>query len=193
MRVLVIFAHPVETSFCAALRETCVTTLVAAGHEVEELDLYARGFDPVLSREERLHYHDLDRNRAGVAAEVAQLLRAEALVLVYPVWNYGFPAILKGYLDRVFLPGVSFRLEKGQVVPNLRHIRRLVAVTTYGGTRLRALLVGDPPRKLVCRMLRALVAPTARTAYLALYDLNRADAGRRDAFHARVRAALGEI
>ena len=107
MRVLVISAHPVETSFSAALREDCVTTLVAAGHEVEELDLYARGFDPVLRREERLAYHDLERNREGVAFEVEQLLRAEALVLVYPVWNYGFPAILKGYFDRVFLRNLS--------------------------------------------------------------------------------------
>jgi NAD(P)H dehydrogenase (quinone) len=58
--------------------------------------------------------------------------------LVFPVWNFGYPAILKGFLDRVFLPGVSFRLVDGKVKPNLTHIRKLAAVTTYGGTRLRA-------------------------------------------------------
>lgn len=186
MRVLLIHAHPVEESFSAALKAEALRSLVAAGHSVEECDLYRRGFDPVLTREERIAYHDLEANRQPVEDYVEQLLRAEAIVLVYPVWNFGFPAILKGYFDRVFLPGVSFRMKDGKVVPNLRHIRRLVAITTYGGSRFRAFLVGDPPRKLVCRVLRALIARTGRLTYLALYDMNRKDAAGRAAFLARV-------
>lgn len=193
MRVLLIHAHPVEESFSAALKNEALRVLVAAGHSVEVCDLYARGFDPVLSREERLSYHDLDRNREPVADYVDQVLRAEAIVLVYPVWNFGFPAILKGYFDRVFLPGVSFRMREGKVVPNLQRVRRLVAITTYGGSRLRAFLVGDPPRKLVCRVLRALIAPTGRLSYLALYDMNRIDAAGRSAFVARVTAQLERL
>lgn len=193
MRVLLIHAHPVEESFSAALKNEALRVLVDAGHSVEECDLYARGFDPVLSREERLAYHDVERNREPVADYVEQLMRAEAIVLVYPVWNFGFPAILKGYFDRVFLPGVSFRMRDGKVVPNLQHIRRLVAVTTYGGSRLRAFLVGDPPRKLVRRVLRALIAPTGRLSYLALYDMNRIDEAGRKAFVARVTAELERL
>ncbi|MBC2861190.1 MULTISPECIES: NAD(P)H-dependent oxidoreductase [Stappia] len=193
MRVLLIHAHPVEESFSTALKNEVLRVLVAAGHSVEECDLYARGFDPVLSREERLAYHDVERNREPVAEYVEQLMRAEAIVLVYPVWNFGFPAILKGYFDRVFLPGVSFRMRDGKVVPNLQHIRRLVAVTTYGGSRLRACLVGDPPRKLVRRVLRALIAPTGRLSYLALYDMNRIDEAGRKAFVARVTAELKRL
>jgi NAD(P)H dehydrogenase (quinone) len=193
MRVLLIYAHPVETSFCAALKERALKTLVAKGHSVEVLDLYEQGFDPVLTRAERLAYHDVPENREGVAAEIEQLQRAEALVLVYPVWNFGFPAILKGYFDRVFLPGVSFRMEKGRVKPNLQHIRRLVAVTTYGGARWRAFVLGDPPRRIVRRVLRSLVAPTARLAYLAQYDLNRADATARTAFLDRVEAEMARL
>lgn len=186
MRVLLIHAHPVEESFSAALKAEALRALVAAGHSVEECDLYRLGFDPVLSRDERLAYHDLETNRDPVESYVEQLLRAEAVVLVYPVWNFGFPAILKGYFDRVFLPGVSFRMKDGKVVPNLQHIRRLVAITTYGGSRFRAFLTGDPPRKLVCRVLRALIARTGRMRYLALYDMNRKDAAGRAAFLARV-------
>jgi putative NADPH-quinone reductase len=193
MRVLLIHAHPVEESFSGALRAEVLKTLVANGHSVEECDLYRESFDPVLSRQERLAYHDLERNRQPVAAHVEQLLRAEAVVLVYPVWNYGFPAILKGYFDRVFLPGVSFRMKDGKVVPNLQHIRRLVAVTTYGGSRLRAFLLGDPPRKVVCRVLRALIAPTGRLTYLAQYDMNRVDAAGRAAFLARVGEELKRL
>jgi NAD(P)H dehydrogenase (quinone) len=66
MRVLVLFAHPVETSFVAALHRAAVDSLRQAGHEVDDCDLYAEGFDPVLSRQERIDYHDLDINRRRV-------------------------------------------------------------------------------------------------------------------------------
>ncbi|TJW38975.1 MAG: flavodoxin family protein, partial [Mesorhizobium sp.] len=61
------------------------------------------------------------------APYVARLQKAEALVLSFPVWNYGYPAILKGFFDRVFLPGVSFKLVDGKVQPSLHNIRKLAA------------------------------------------------------------------
>ena len=85
----------------------------------------------------------------------------------------------------MFLPGVSFRLEGGRVRPNLTHVRRLAAVATYGGTRARAMLAGDPPRRVVTRALWHVARPE-RTRYLALYDMNRADRARRERFLARV-------
>jgi putative NADPH-quinone reductase len=187
-RALVLFAHPCAESFSAALHAAVVETLAARGWEVDDCDLYAEGFDPVLSAEERRAYLDTARNCATVQAHVDRLRAAEALVLVCPVWNFGFPAILKGYLDRVFLPGVSFRLVEGRVVPNLS-IPRLAAVTTYGATRLRAFLAGDPPRRTVTRILRR-VTRARRVRYLALHDMNRATAEARAAFLARTRAAM---
>jgi NAD(P)H dehydrogenase (quinone) len=186
MRVLVVFAHPVETSFAAALHETTVAALTAAGYEVDDCDLYAEGFNPVLSREERLNYHDVDICTKPVQQYVDRLRAAEALVLNFPVWNFGYPAILKGFFDRVFLPGVSFQLRDGKVWPNLHNIRKLAAVVTYGGARSRALLVGDPPRKVVKRAVRAVVHPAAKLRYLALYDMNRNDAAKLTAFRNRV-------
>ena len=190
MRVLVLYAHPNPESFAAALHATVVEALTAAGHEVDDCDLYAEGFDPVLSRAERVGYHDLATNTDPVAGYVARVQAAEALVLCFPVWNFGYPAMLKGFFDRVFLPGISFKLVDGKVRPNLWNIRRLVAVTTYGGTRWRALLMGDPPRKAVCRVLRAVCHPTARPRYLAHYDMNRATPEGRAAFLARVEAQM---
>ncbi len=190
MRVLVLYAHPNPESFGAALHATVVEALRAAGHEVDDCDLYSEGFDPVLSRAERVGYHDLATNTDPVAGYVARVQAAEALVLCFPVWNFGYPAILKGFFDRVFLPGISFKLVDGKVRPNLWNIRRLVAVTTYGGTRWRALLMGDPPRKAVCRVLRAVCHPTARPRYLAHYDMNRATPEGRAAFLARVEAQM---
>lgn len=190
MRVLVLYAHPVETSFCAALHERALAALAGVGHDVDDCDLYAEGFDPVLSREERLGYHDLETNRTPVAGHVERLLAAEALVLIHPVWNFGPPAILKGFLDRVFLPGVSFRLEDGVVVRNLTNVRHVVAVTTYGGSWLRATLAGNPPQRYVTRVLRRLVAPGARVRYLACYDMNRASEQARARFGDQVVQAM---
>ncbi|MDP3411268.1 NAD(P)H-dependent oxidoreductase [Bosea sp. (in: a-proteobacteria)] len=186
MRVLVLYAHPNPESYGAALHAAVVAGLTAAGHEVDDCDLYAEDFEPVLSRAERVGYHDLATNTDPVAGYVARVQAAEALVLCFPVWNFGYPAILKGFFDRVFLPGISFKLVDGKVRPNLWNIRRLVAVTTYGGTRWRALLMGDPPRKAVCRVLRAVCHPTARPRYHAHYDMNRATPESRAAFLASV-------
>ena len=67
MRALVLYAHPDPESFGAAVHETLVSGLRRAGHEVDDCDLYAEGFDPVLSREERVGYHDLASNQNHVA------------------------------------------------------------------------------------------------------------------------------
>jgi putative NADPH-quinone reductase len=184
-RALVLFAHPCPESFSAALHERVLGTLRARGWEVDDCDLNAEGFSPVLTQAERRAYHDVGANTAPVSGYVERLRAAEALVFVFPVWNFGYPAILKGFLDRVFLPGVSFRLEDGKVKPNLTNIRKLAAVTTYGGTRVRAMLAGDPPRKSVTRAVWHVCRPE-KLRYLALYDMNRATDAARGAFIDRV-------
>jgi NAD(P)H dehydrogenase (quinone) len=190
MRVFALYAHPCEESYGAALHTRVVATLRAGGHEVDDCDLYAEGFDPVLSPQERRRYHDMPGNRDGVASYVERLQAADALVLVFPVWNYGFPAILKGFLDRVFLPGVSFELVDGRARGALHNVRKVVAVSTYGGSRLRAFLVGDPPRRIVGRMLRGAVRPFAPCRYLAHYGMNVSTPASRAAFLARVEAEM---
>ncbi|MGD0562272.1 MAG: NAD(P)H-dependent oxidoreductase [Roseiarcus sp.] len=191
MRTLVLFAHPVETSFAAALHDRVVGALSARGHEVDDCDLNAEGFDPVMRRQDRLDYHDVGVNRARVGPYVDRLLAAEALALVFPVWNMGFPAILKGFVDKVFLPGVSFRLAAdGSYTTCLHNVRRLAAVCTYGGPRWKTFLMGDPPRRVVTRSLRSVVAPGARCDYLAHYDMNHTTPERRAAFLRKVEATF---
>jgi len=190
MRVLVVYAHPVETSFAAHLHRTVVQALTQAGHEVDDCDLYAEDFAAVLTRQERLGYHKVPDNLGPVSAHVERLRRAEAFVMVSPVWNFGLPAILEGYFDRVFLPGVSFHLEDGQVQPALTNIKKVIVVTTYGATRWRAFLMGDPPRKFGKRFLRAVFRTLRPVAYLPLYDMNNVTKERCEAFAGKVRAAM---
>ncbi len=190
MRVLYLYAHPLPESFHAAIRDAAREGLAAAGHQVDLCDLYAEGFNPVLSPEERRGYHEVPANRAPVEDYVARLERAEALVLSFPTWCYGLPAILKGWMDRVLLPGVSFRIEDGIARPNLLHIRRIAGISTYGRPRWNALVVGDPPRKAITRYLRIITAGRAAIQYHALYDMNRADDARRAGFLDKVRREM---
>lgn len=190
MNVLVLYAHPVETSFNASLHRLIVERLKAKGHKIDDCDLYAEDFDPRLTRAERLGYHDLDRNADGVRPYVERLRRANALVLSFPVWNYGYPAILKGFFDRVFLPGVSFDMVDGKAQPSLHNITKVATVTTYGGGRFRAFLMGDPPRKLVNRLLRATVKPGAPVSYMAHYSMNLSTDESRAAFMKKVAARM---
>jgi len=183
MRVLVLYAHPLETSFNAALHAQVLTTLRLRGHKVDNCDLYAESFDPLLSKQDVIEYNDVSANRRRVESYVDRLLAANALVLIYPVWNEGFPAILKGFLDRVLLPGVSFnRGPDGAVAPGLLNINKLAAVCTYGGGRLATMIMGDPPRRVVKRLLRAMIGHHIRCDYLALYDMERATPERRASF-----------
>ena len=187
MRIFVLYAHPVETSFGAAVHRTLVEALTKVGHEIDDCDLNAENFDPVMSRQDRIDYHDVALNRSRVAPYVERLLAAEALVLSFPVWNMGFPAILKGFVDKVFLPGVSFTLSaNGDYAPSLHNIRRLGVACTYGGDRLRTFLAGDPCRRFVTRSMLHNCAPGAKCDYVALHDMNHSRLDRREDFLKRV-------
>ncbi len=186
MRIMVIFAHPLEDSFNAALHGTVVTALRESGHEVDDCDLYAEGFNPVMSAEERYHYHDATRNRAPVVGYVERLLAVEGLILCHPTWCFGPPAILKGFLDRVLMPGVSFDLVDGKVQPALTNIRHLGAVVTYGRPRYMALWMGDPPRRILTQYLYWLTGKRATRTYLAQYHMNVVTEAQRKRFIARV-------
>lgn len=190
---LILFAHPCPESLSSALHGVVVMTLQARGWTIDDLDLYAENFSPVLTEAERRSYHAEPANIEPVRAYVDRLRAADALVLVFPVWNFGYPAILKGFFDRVFLPGVSFKLVDGKVRPNLQNIKKLAAVTTYGGTRLCALVTGDPPRRSVKRHLRYVCHPSTRLRYLALYDMNRATTEDRKSFIGKVETSMQSL
>ena len=196
VRVLVIYCHPVAESFAAAAHATVLQALEAGGHEVMDVDLYAEGFDPVMSRQDRLDYQNTARNIRPVRKYDDQLAAAEAIVLVYPAWWYGMPAMLKGYFDRVWLPGVAFDVTPdGRVLTErLQHIRRIVVVTTYGGSWwMVRIALGDPARKLVSRAIRALCARGCRVDWYVHYDMDRATPRQLSRFLDRVRSGIGRL
>ncbi|MEM6729012.1 MAG: NAD(P)H-dependent oxidoreductase, partial [Pseudomonadota bacterium] len=142
MRAHILFAHPVPESLNAEAHRVVVGTLKEKGWEVDDCDLYAEGFQPVLTEEERRNYHDTAINCGPVQEYVHRIRAADAVIFCHPVWNFGYPAILKGWFDRVLLPGVSFDLRDGKLTPCMDNIRKMASVTTYGATRMRAFLAG---------------------------------------------------
>lgn len=194
MRVLAVYCHPNPTSLIASARDRAVLGLESAGHDVRLTDLYADEFEPAMSAHERQTHKE-----PGVAPEITRyvddLAWAEALVLIYPTWWSGQPAMLKGWVDRVWVAGVAWDLREGDRMPTarLRNIRRIVVVTTHGSSKLINSLQGEGGKRTVTRALRAMCSRRTRTTWCALYGLDTNDEAKRVAFLDRVESVLAGL
>lgn len=198
MRFLVVSAHPDPESFGATLLMTAVEALEGAGHEVRAIDLYAEGFRAAMSAEEHLAYHTdepiLDEQ---VRRHASHVLWAEGIVFVYPTWWAGLPAILKGWLERVLVNGVAFRLVPvpgGHTVKaNLTDLRWVIGISTYGSGRLHSFLVADGGRRILLRALRLSMPRRARRCWLGLYGTRGSSDDDRRRFLAKVERRLASL
>jgi NAD(P)H dehydrogenase (quinone) len=171
----VVYCHPTGESFVASILAELAERLRRDGHAVRILDLYGEGFDPVLGPEAwRAHRQGVSHPAPDLAAHIAALREAEGLVLVYPAWWYGLPAMLKGWFDRVWQPGVAFTLENGVFqLHSLPRLRRLAAITTYGSPRIFIeLFVGDPARRQLLRGLALQFARGVKTRWAPIYGVD---------------------
>ncbi len=194
LRYLVVFAHPDPESFSSALCSAAVDGLRSAGHHVDVIDLYAEEFDPRLSHDERVAYETPTPMLSAQVVRYADLVReAQGLVFVYPTWWWGLPAILKGWLDRVLVPGVSFVLDPvtNKVKPGLGNLREVVGISTYGSSRTAMRIFNDGGRRNVLRCVRVLAPPLrCRARWIALYSLDRSTVATRSEFLTKVRSRM---
>jgi len=193
-RVLVVHCHPCADSFTQAAFDQVEVGLRASGAEARVHDLYREGFEPELSADEhRAHL------QPGVADDIAQhaedLQWCDTLVLVYPTWWSGQPAMLKGWIDRVWASGVAWELADGanRLRPTLRNVRRLVAVTSHGSSKSVNSLQGEGGKRTLFRSLRAMCHPLTRTHWLAFYGIDSDDADRRNAYLDRLAGKIERI
>jgi len=196
MLVLLVVADPSEDSYSHALAERAESGLRAGGHEVTMLDLYEQGFRVAMSPEERAAYHGEDPICDPMVAEHAAVVeRAEAMVFVYPTWSSGLPAILKGWFERVMVPGVAFRFDEksGKVRPSLGHVRRIVGISTYMSSRLHVRAINDNGRRTITRAFRINTGFGTRTRWFGLYDTATSSESRRDEFAALVEREMAEL
>jgi NAD(P)H dehydrogenase (quinone) len=147
MNILIVFAHPEPQSFNGALFDTAVATLRAAGHEVASSDLYRMGFNPVSDRRnfssvkdpdflklqiEEMHASEVGGFAPELEAEMRKLESCDLLILQFPLWWFGLPAILKGWVDRVMAMGRTYGHGHIYETGMFRGKRALLSLTTGG-------------------------------------------------------------
>lgn len=201
MNVLVISAHPSPDSFIGLLREEVLAELSQLGHVVRHHDLYEERFNPVFSSYERLnHVGDIEeklRHLTDLRIHVEDIQWAQALVLVYPTWWSGQPAILKGWIDRVFTNQVAWILPEGaaRIRPLLTNIKKIVVVTTHGSTKFVNALEGEAGKRTAFRSIRLMFHKRTRCHWVGLYALDHVSREKRVRLvthvRRRVRRALG--
>ena len=180
--VLVVYTHPDPDSFTARVRDHVVSSLAHRDRVVDLLDLYGEAFDPVFSVDD-LRAHDDHDIPAGVVAEHGRRLhRVRTIVFVYPTWFGSPPAMLKGWIDRVFTAGVP-----------LRNIQQVVVVTTHGSSKAVNAFGGEPGKRMILRTLRALCHPLARSRWIALYNVDRAPREDCAEFLAKIERRLSRV
>jgi putative NADPH-quinone reductase len=176
MQCLVVVAHPLRESFCHTVAAKATATLQAAGHDVAVEDLYGGGFAPALTADERASYYGRPYDAAAVQGEIDRLLATEGLVLCFPTWWFGFPAILKGWFDRTWAPGVAYDHadDLGAIKPRLHGLRRLLAITSLGSPWwVDRLVMGRPVRRTLKTALLGTCAPRCRFDMLSAYKAER--------------------
>jgi putative NADPH-quinone reductase len=194
MRALVVYCHPDPDSLVAAARDRVLAGLASAGHDARLTDLYADGFEPAMTADERRTHQD-----PGVAPDLQRyaddLLWADALVLVYPTWWSGQPAMLKGWIDRVWVAGVAWELPEGAnlIRPLLRNVRRIVVVTTHGSPKWMNMIEGEAGKRTAFRSIRAMCSRRTRTTWCSLYGVDDSDARDRARFLDRVERTLARL
>ncbi|HNV85808.1 MAG TPA: NAD(P)H-dependent oxidoreductase [Candidatus Omnitrophota bacterium] len=131
MKYLVIYAHPNPRSFNHAVKEVVLSKLRGHAEKFEVRNLYELKFDPVLSAGDFILLQQ-GKTSPDILKEQAYVKESDVLIFIYPVWWYGMPAILKGYIDRVFSHGFAYRItEKG--IEGLLKGKKVVIFNTTGG------------------------------------------------------------
>jgi putative NADPH-quinone reductase len=195
VRVLVVHAHPSRESLSGHLLDRVLAGLGRAGHAVDVVDLYREGFEARMSAEERALHLEGPERKPWLEPHASLLRRAEAIVWVYPTWWSGPPAVLKGWIDRIWTEGVAYTYPPGarRLRPGLRNVRTLAVVTTHGSSRWVNRLEGEVGRRLVLRGLRVLCHPLCRRRWIALYGVDRASPDRIRRFADRVEEAMAAL
>jgi NAD(P)H dehydrogenase (quinone) len=140
MKYLIIYTHPNPKSFCHAVKEEIVAKLKDQGSEVEVRDLYQMGFNPVLSSNDFMQFIQ-KKTLADIQKEQECVRQADTIIFIYPVWWFSMPAMLKGYIDRVFIRGFAYDM-KGHMIQGLLKGKKVMLFSTTGGPSFAYYLLG---------------------------------------------------
>jgi putative NADPH-quinone reductase len=199
VKVLVVLAHPSQESFVSFLCSEVIAELSSGGHEIRHHDLWAENFNPLFTPYERLnHVGDVAeklQHLPELRQHIEDLQWCDTLVLVYPTWWSGQPAMLKGWFDRVLMNGVAWVLPEGaaRIRPLLTNVRRLVVVTTHGSSKLVNALEGESGKRTVFRSVRLMLHRRVRCEWIAMYGVDNATLKQREKFSSHVRRRVRRL
>jgi putative NADPH-quinone reductase len=196
MHIQVVHCHPLTESYDHALFRTIVETLETNGHTVVATDLYREGFAPAMTESERRSYMGMGYDLGAVADYAAILKKIDGLILCFPHWWFSMPAMLKGWVDRVWGPGVAFTYDPKDkhLEPALRNIKLFGVVTSYGSPWwIVRLFAGNPGHKVLMRGMKPLCAKGARSFYLAHYNMDHSTPKSRKAFLEKVHYTMSRL
>jgi NAD(P)H dehydrogenase (quinone) len=150
MKTLIIYAHPAHESHAQYTLESVEEKLKNQNEKYEVIDLYKIKFNPVLSKEDLY-----DSKTKGIAKDVSKMqekiTKAEHIIVIYPIWWNGMPAILKGFIDRVFSSGYAFKYTGGMPLGLLKGKRATVFVSTGSKKWITCLFLGNRFKKNATR------------------------------------------
>jgi putative NADPH-quinone reductase len=195
MKCLIVTTHPLKDSLCTALTQYVVNVLTNAECELTVEDLYEDKFEPALTAKERLSYYGENYDSSDVTAHVERLREAEALVLIFPTWWFGFPAMLKGWFDRVWGPGIAYdhASDFGPIKPRLDNLRKVLVITTLGAPWwVDRLIMRQPLKRTIKFALLGACAKNSRLKYLSLYNSEKLDESKIDGFKSKIKKTLRE-
>lgn len=129
MKTLIIYAHPNPKSFNAAIKETVEQELKSKNHEVRVRDLYQMNFNPILNADDFNHFFQ-NQIPSDIKAEQNEIEWADNLIFIYPTWWISMPAMLKGYIDRVFTNGFAFQVTENGAEGLLKGKKVIIFQTT---------------------------------------------------------------
>jgi NAD(P)H dehydrogenase (quinone) len=193
MKCLIVTAHPLNNSLCKQLSTQVEKRLKQMGHEVILDDLYTGQFDPVLTAQERASYYAENYDFSNISEQVERLQQAEAIVLLFPTWWFGFPAILKGWFDRVWGPGVAYdhASDFGPIKPRLDNLQKVLVITTLGSPWwVDRLVMWNPVKRIMKIALLGACANRSKLQFLSLYNSEKLDEGRINVFKKKIDKAL---
>ncbi len=193
MKCLIVTSHPLSNSLCKHLTKHVVHQLKEAGHEVIIEDLYSENFQPALTISERESYYSDSYQSSNMAQQIERLKNAEALVLVFPTWWFGFPAILKGWFDRAWVPGVAYdhASDLGAIQPLLNNLEKVLVVTTLGSPWwVDKFLLRQPVKRIIKTAILGTCARKSKLQFLSLYNSEKLDTQKISAFKQRINKAL---
>ncbi|MCW8932463.1 MAG: NAD(P)H-dependent oxidoreductase [Gammaproteobacteria bacterium] len=173
MKCLVVTTHPLTNSLCKLLTDQVVSKLDSMGHEVILEDLYSQNFNPVLTIDERKSYYAETYDISNISEQVNRLQQADALVLVFPTWWFGFPAMLKGWFDRIWGPGITYEHANdfGPIKPRLTNLKKVLVVTTLGSPWwVDHFLLWQPVKRVVKIAILGTCARNSKLKFLSLYN-----------------------